>query len=128
MPKYRRAKIGTPAVTGVVNFEYNTNDSFDRRSADDSLTGDPVKTKKQGSGSFELCSGAFTPIYNGTLAVTVEDVAVAAGVETITSRTLSFTKVTTNGGISANNDGGESSRKVTFDFGEVTEGVAGGGQ
>ena len=121
MPKYRRAKITTPIVGNVINFDFNRNDRFDRRSADDSMTGDPVKTKKEGSGSFELCSGAFTNIYNGSLVATVEDVAVAAGTETITQRTLTFTKVTTNDGMNANNDGGESSRKVSFDFGDVTE-------
>lgn len=121
MPKYRRGKITSPAVTGVVNIEWASNDKFDRRSADDSLEGDPVKLKKEGSGSFELCSGTFSPIYNAAMTITVEDVAVAAGTETITTRSFAFTKVTTNQGMSANNDGGESGRKVNFDFAAVTE-------
>ena len=121
MPKYRRAKITTPSIANVVSFEFNRNDKFDRRSADDVLIGDPVKLKKEGSGSFELCSGSFAAIYNGTLVVTVEDIAVAAGTETVTQHSFSFTKVTTNDGMSGNNDGGESSRKVSFDFGDVTE-------
>lgn len=121
MPKYRRGKITSPAITGVVNIEWNSNDKFDRRSADDSLEGDPVKLKKEGSGSFEVVSGSVAAIYNAAMTVTVEDVAVAAGTETITTRSFAFTKVTTNSGMSANNDGGESSRKVSFEFGSVTE-------
>jgi hypothetical protein len=121
MPKYRRATITTPATSKVVNFEFNRNDTFDRRAADAEMSGDPVKTKAQGSGSFELCSGAFTNIYNSGLVAVVEDVAVAAGVETITSRTFTFTKVTSNDGMNANNDGGEGSRKISFEFGGVTE-------
>lgn len=122
MPKYRRAKIISPSIANVVNFEFNRNDSFDRRSADEDLVGDPVKTKKQGSGSFELCSGSFTEIYNSTMNATVEDVSVVDGTETKTTRTFAFTKVTTNMGMNANNDGGESSRRVQFEFGAVTEG------
>lgn len=122
MAKYRRATITTPAITKVVNFDFNTANKFDRRSADDAMTGIPVKMKEEGSGSFELCSGTFAPIYNGSLVAVVQDVAVSsAGVETITSRTFTFTAVTTNQGMNANNDGGEGSRKVSFDFGAVTE-------
>jgi hypothetical protein len=122
MAKYRRGRITSPAnVVNVVNIEFTKNDTFDRRSADDSLTGDPVKTKQQGSGSFELCSGAWTDLYNASMTITVEDVSVANDVETITTRSFAFTKVTSTSGVNANNDGGESSRRVNFEFGAVTE-------
>ncbi len=47
------------------------------------------------------------------LTLTVEDVVAANGVETITTRTFTFSEVTSNGGASANNDGGEGSRKIS---------------
>lgn len=121
MPKYRSGKITSPTQSNVVDIEWNENDKFDRRAADDSMVGDPVKLKKEGSGSFTLCSGSFSKIYNAEMIVTVGDVSAASGVETTTTRTFTFTKVTTNVGMSANNDGGESSRKVSFEFGAVTE-------
>jgi hypothetical protein len=55
------------------------------------------------------------------MTVTVEDVSAASGVETITTRTFTFTEVTSNSGADANNDGGEGSRKVNFEFTDYTE-------
>ncbi|MCE5257007.1 MAG: hypothetical protein LLF89_09205 [Spirochaetaceae bacterium] len=121
MPKYRGGKITSPAQANLVEIKWNESDKFDRRAADDAMKGDPVKLKKEGSGSFTLCSGSYSKLYNHTMIVQVPDVSVSNGVETITTRTFTFDKVTTNTGVSANNDGGESSRDVSFDFGEVVE-------
>lgn len=119
--KYRRGTITSPAITQVVDIEWNENFSEDRRASDANMTGDPIITKKEGSGSFTLCGGTFARIGNASMTVVVEDVAFANNTETITSRTFIFTKVITQSGINANNDGGEGSRKVSFKFGEVTE-------
>jgi len=121
MAKFRRATITSPSTANVVDFEFNQNDTFDRRSADTDLHGSPVKTKEQGSGSFTLCSGARPSLYDQDMTVVVQDVTVTAGSEVITSRTFTFHHVTLNGGVSANNDGGESSRKISFEFGNVEE-------
>jgi hypothetical protein len=121
MGAYRRGKITSPATANVVDIEFNENNRFDRRSVDDSLTASPVKTKKEGSGSFTLRSGTMPQLYNHSLVMTVEDVAVTDGTETITSRTFTFANVSSNRGLSANNDGGESSGKIAFDFSSVTE-------
>jgi len=119
--KYRRGTITSPAITQVVDIEWNENFSEDRRSADNAMTGDPIITKKEGSGSFTLAGGTMARIGNAPMTVVVEDVAFANNTETITNRTFVFTKVLTQNGLNANNDGGESSRKVSFKFGDVTE-------
>ena len=121
MPKYRGAKITSPAQANVIDLEFNDDPTFDRRAADDSMIGDPVKTKIAGSGSFSIVSGALPTLYNHTLIVQVKDVSVANAVETITTRTHTFTKVTGKPGYSGNNDGGESTGKVAFEYGNRTE-------
>lgn len=121
MSKFRRGTITSPAITKVVDIEWNENITEDRRAADTDMTGDPIFTKKEGSGSFTLCGGTMARIGNATMTVVVEDVTFANNVETITNRTFNFTKVVTQSGMNANNDGGEGSRKVSFKFGEVTE-------
>jgi hypothetical protein len=120
MAKLRRAKVTSPATSGVVDIEWNENDSFDRRAADDEMSGTPVMTKQQGSGSITLLSGSLAKLYNHTLVVQAQEVSVADGVETVTTKTYTFTKVSSNRGLSFNNDGGESSAKTSFDFGTVT--------
>jgi hypothetical protein len=105
-----------------VNFNYNDSDNFDRRGVDDSLRKTPVKTSEDGSGDFELRSGSVPRLYNDTLVVTQEDVAVAAGgTETITQRTHTFLNVSSNRSGSANNDGGEGAAKVSFTYSGHTE-------
>jgi hypothetical protein len=121
MAKFRRGTITSPATTGVVNVDFARSHKFDRRSSDASFNQNPLKTAHGGSGSFELTGNTFTDIYNGTLVIVVEDVSAASGVETVTSRTFTFSEVTTNQGANANNDGGEGSRKVSFDFTDFVE-------
>lgn len=121
MPKLTRATMTTPAKTGVRNVEWNKNDTFNRTQADDSYLHNPVRTKKSVSGSFELEGGTFTDLYNDTMVIVAKDVSAAAGVETTTSRTFTFAEVTTNGGVNADNDGGNSGRKVSFEASTVTE-------
>ena len=121
MGKFRRGTITSPATTSVVNGDYARSHKFDRRSSDASFNQNPVKTAKGGSGSFELTGGNFTDIYNGTMVIVVEDVTAANGVETIANKTITFSEVTTNQGAGFNNDGGEGSRKVSFDFTDFVE-------
>lgn len=120
MPKLRRAVITTPAVTGVKNVEWNKNDAFNRQQADDSYNQNPVKTKKAVSGSFELEGGAWSDLYNDTMVMVGKDASAAAGVETITSRTHTFTEVTTNSGMNADNDSGAGGVKISFEATTVT--------
>ena len=121
MAKFRRGTITSPATTGVVNVDFARSHKFDRRSSDASFNQNPVRTAKGGSGSFELTGNTFTDLYNATMVVAVEDVTASGGVETITNRTFTFSEVTTNSGANANNDGGEGSRKISFDFTDFVE-------
>jgi hypothetical protein len=118
--KYRRGTITSPATANVVDVEWNENDSYDRRAADTDMAGYPVMTKKQGSGSFTVCSGTLPKLYDQTLILSVQDVSVSGGSESVTTKVFTFTHVTTNRGMSLNNDGGESSGKISFEFGEVS--------
>lgn len=121
MAKFRRGTITSPATTGVVNIEHNRAHKFDRRQSDASFNQNPVRSIKGGSGSFELLGGSWTDLYNATLVMAIEDVSAANGTETIATKTLTFTEVTTNSGANANNDGGEGGRKVSFEYTDVTE-------
>jgi hypothetical protein len=121
MAFYRRAVITSPAIGKVTKFQFSEKNTEERRSSDADMTGDPGILKKEGSGSFVIKSGAQVKIGNSAMSVRVEDVAYADKVETITQRTLAFTKVMTQDSMDADNNGGESSRAVAFTFGDVTE-------
>ncbi len=120
MAKYRRGVITSPATANVTDIEWNENDSYDRRSADTDLAGSPVMTKQQGSGSFTMCSGTLPKMYDATLILTVQDVTVSGGSESVASKVFTFSHVTSNRGMSIKNDGGETSGKISFEFGAVT--------
>lgn len=121
MPKFRRGTVTSPSTANVVKVNFKRSHKFDRRQADNSFNQNPVKTSKGGSGNFVLTGGTWTDLYNASLVIVVEDVTASAGVETITNRTFTFTEVTSNGGADADNDGGESSRTVDFEFTDYTE-------
>lgn len=120
--KYRRATVTIgSAVNNVLNFKYQAQDKNDRRTGDKDMSCKmPVALLKAGSGSFDVVSGAIPSVMNGTLVATVEDVA-QAETETVTNRTLTFANVTTQGSGNFDNNGGEGSRTVNFEYGELTE-------
>ncbi len=118
--KFRRGTITSPATSNVAKIDFDRDHKFDRRMADASFNQNPVKTSKGGSGSFDLTGGTFTDLYNASMVMVVEDVTAANG-ETITNRTFTFSEVTTNSGVGADNNGGEGSRRVKFEFTDFTE-------
>jgi hypothetical protein len=123
MAKIRRGTITSsgPAAVSVKDFEWNDSHDTDRRRVDDEMVGKVVQMGKSGSGSFTLLAGTFSSGYaTSTLVFTWSEVAVASGVETVTTKTATFTEVYFNTGGSVDNDAGPGERKINFDYGLCT--------
>lgn len=120
--RYRRGQMTTPSLTAVYNIQWNDNKTYDRSQADAELAGTPVKMTNAGSGSFEILGGAFpTDRYGQTMVVTIEDVAVGSGSETVTTRTFTFTDVTFNIGAKSAADSSRGGITVNFDYSTCTQ-------
>lgn len=121
--KIRRGKIttgGGAPTADVLNFQWDDKVEFDRKAVDDQLAGKPVMMKKGGSGSFDILSGLIASGYaTASMVFTYYEIAVAAGVETSTSKTATFSDVTFNTGGNVDNDAGPGSGKVTFEYSTV---------
>lgn len=124
MGKLRRATltVGGVACANVGNVNYNTANKHDRRRADDNAKClDPVRQTEEGTFDFELISGTLPACYNQDIVLVGKDVTVVAGVETVTTRTVTLTNCTINNGMSFDNDAGQGSRKITGEFSGCSE-------
>ena len=111
------------AVANVANFEWTDAWEFDRSRADDEFSGTPVLMSKGGSGSLTLLAGSIATGYQTSDWVfTYNEVAVAAGVETVTQYTATFTQVTTNTGGTVPAEG-KGEIRVSFEYAECTVAV-----
>ena len=95
LKRMRRATITTPAaVTGVRDFTYDDGAEFDMTGGDDAPVGDPVKMK---DGPYDVGFELLGPLaaivtgYCASLVVAGKVITVTAGVETVATRTLTFT-------------------------------------
>jgi len=109
------------AVSNVSNFEWTDNYEFDRSQADDEFSGDPVEMRRGGSGSFTLLAGdvhqgyaTSDPVFSYT------EVTVSSGVESTTTKTVTFTKVTFNSGGSVPAEG-RGEVRISFDYATSTQ-------
>lgn len=129
MAKIRRGTItglNGGAVADVANFQWDDKFEFDRKRVDNEFSGKPVLMGKEGSGSFELLAGSVASGYaTSSLVFTYKEVAVAAGVETVTTKTATFADVTISQGGSVDNDSGPGSIKISFDYSTCTIATSG---
>lgn len=108
--------VNSVSVAGVANFEWNDAYEMDRSRADNESAGTPVLMKTGGSGSFTLLSGSVASGYAaGNVVLTYIQVTQAAGVETPTNKTATFTGVTFNTGGSVPAEG-RGEIKVSFEY------------
>ncbi len=120
-----RIRRGTLSIAGaaqasVSNFEWTDAREFDRSKGDDEWSGQPVEMDRKGSGSFTLLSGNVASGYAlGDIVLTYKDVSVVNGVETVTSKTATFTLVTFNNGGSVPAEG-RGEIRISFDYGVCT--------
>ena len=115
MAKIRRGTVG--AATNVKNVDWNDSYEFDRTAVDNEMSGKPVEMKRGGSGSLTLTAGSIASGYSAAdLVITYKEVSVAAGVETETEKTATFTDVTFNTGGSIDNDAGPGEIRISFDY------------
>jgi len=111
--------VGT-AVSDVSNFEWNDAHEFDRSRADDEFSGVPVEMSRAGSGSFTLLAGSVATGYaTSSVVFTYKEVSVAAGVETVTQYTATFTDVTFNQGGNVPAEG-RGEKRISFDYSTCT--------
>jgi len=98
------------AVSNVANFEWTDADDVDRSKGDLEMSGKPILMRQSGSGSFPLLAGSVAdPVFS------YNEVALSAGVETPTTKTVTFTKVTFNQGGSVPAEG-RGEKRISFDY------------
>ena len=116
MPKLRGGILTVSgAQAGVRTLNFKDSNEFNREAADNALFGIPVEMKREGSGSVEFESD--TSIPNGYQTTdwlyTYTKVDATGGVETVTTKTMTFKNVTCNTG---GDHPAASAGKRTYDF------------
>lgn len=112
--------IGT-AISNVSNMEWNDQKEFDRSQGDNEFSGTPIEMKRAGSGTFTLLAGSIPSGYaTSDPVLTYNEVSVVAGVETVVTKSVTFTQVTVNQGGSVPAEG-KGEKKISFDYATSTE-------
>ena len=112
--------IGT-AQAGMAVVEWNDGIEVDRSRADAETTGDPIIMGYKGSGSVTMLQGNIATGHasGGAMSLVYQEKSYSAGVESSTSKTAAFTKVTISGGgnVAAESRG---ERRYSFEYGQCT--------
>ena len=108
-------------LSGVSVVEWDDSFDEDRSRADQEETGDPIITGKKGSGRITMLEGNIASGHasGGAMSLVYTEKTYAAGVESTTTKTAAFTKVTINGGGSVPAEG-RGERRYSFNYGICT--------
>lgn len=119
--RIRRGTLNTGAsVSNLAELSWDDAYEFDRSRADNEFSGTPVEMSRQGSGTVKLLAGSITGGYQtASWVFTYYEVEVTNGVESVVSKTATFTNVTCNRGGSVPAEGrGEIT--IKFDYATCT--------
>jgi hypothetical protein len=109
------------AVSNVANFEWTDADDVDRSKGDLEMSGKPIVMRQAGSGSFTLLAGSVASGYATSDPVfSYKEIALSSGVESPTTKTVTFTKVTFNQGGSVPAEG-RGEKRISFDYATATQ-------
>jgi hypothetical protein len=105
------------SVPNLANLDWNDSHEFDRSKGDEEFSGKPVEMSRSGSGSFELLAGHIATGYAATAVFVYKEVDIneTTGVETVVSKTATFTDVTINQGGNVPAEG-RGSRRFAFEY------------
>lgn len=107
-------------VTGMANVDFQDAHDFDRSNADNQFSGIPIEMIRKGSGTIEWLSGGQGTGYGtSSMVVTFYEISQTNGVETVTTKTATFTNVTFNRGYNIPAEGA-GRVKVSFDYSTCT--------
>lgn len=107
-------------VAGMANADWDDKHEFDRSKSDDQWSGVPIEMNRAGSGTLEFLSGGIPTGYGtSSMVVTFYVITQSNGVETVSTKTATFTDVTFNRGHSIPAEG-PGKVKVAFDYSTCT--------
>ena len=107
--------VSGASVSGMANVRWDDELEVNRDPADDELSGQPVIMQKRGRGSAEIFSGSIATGYATSMSLVYTEVTVAGGVESTTSKTVTWTDVTISAGGNVQ-AGARGARNYSFEY------------